>query len=146
MPRTRQSTHRARVSWDADSKDPRAHTIELADQVLPASSAPEFGGNPGRADPEEMFVASLACCHMLWFLRLARDEQLRVTAYDDEPEGTMDGTRFTRVLLRPRVDFEQAVDDDLIDLLHDRAHERCFIANSVNCPVDVSPRNEQPSS
>jgi organic hydroperoxide reductase OsmC/OhrA len=128
------------VRWDADRDDLRAHTIELAGQTLAASSAPEFGGNSEKADPEEMFVASLSSCHMLWFLALARAERVRVASYEDEPEGTMDGTRFTRVVLRPRVAFEGDLDGEQIRSLHHRAHERCFIANSVSCPVDVEPR------
>jgi organic hydroperoxide reductase OsmC/OhrA len=131
--------HRARVSWDVGREDLRAHTIELAQQRFAASSAPEFGGDPAKADPEELFVASLSSCHMLWFLALARAERLRVTAYEDEPEGTMDATRFTRVVLRPRVLFDQDPGAERIEDLHRRAHERCFIANSVSCPVVVEP-------
>ncbi len=134
------SVHRARVRWDADKEDLRAHTIELAEQRLAASSAPEFGGDADRADPEEMFVAALSSCHMLWFLALARAERLRVTAYEDEPEGTMDATRFTGVVLRPRVSFEEDPGIERVTGLHHRAHERCFIANSVSCPVEVEPR------
>ena len=87
-----------------------------------------------------MFVASLSSCHMLWFLALARAERIQVTSYEDEPEGTLDGTRFTRVVLRPRVAFDGDVDDEQVESLHHRAHERCFIANTVNCPVEVEPR------
>jgi organic hydroperoxide reductase OsmC/OhrA len=134
------SVHRARVRWDADRDDLRAHTITLAGQRLAASSAEEFRGDPDKADPEQMFVASLSSCHMLWFLALARAERVRVTSYEDEPEGTMDSTRFTRVVLRPRVAFERDIDDEQVRSLHHRAHERCFIANSVSCPVDVEPR------
>lgn len=97
------SLHRARVSWNGgEDKDVRAHTIELAGEKVAASSAPKFGGDSDRADPEELFVASLSSCHMLWFLALARAEK--------------------------------------IGALHHGAHERCFISNSVNCPVEVEPR------
>lgn len=135
------SVHRSRVSWSGgESEDVRAHTIELAEQTLAASSAPEFGGNSKKADPEELFVASLSSCHMLWFLALARAEKIRVTAYEDEAEGTLDGTRFVRVVLRPRVTFDGEVDDEKANSLHHRAHERCFISNSVSCPVGVEAR------
>jgi organic hydroperoxide reductase OsmC/OhrA len=136
------SVHRARVSWDADQEDVRAHTVELAGQTLAASSAGELGGNPDKADPEEMFVASLSSCHMLWFLALARGKGIRVVSYEDDPEGTMDGIRFTRVVLRPLVAFDGDLDQGRVDSLHHRAHERCFIANSVSCSVEVEPRNE----
>jgi organic hydroperoxide reductase OsmC/OhrA len=134
------TTHHASVSWDVDRDDLRAHTIKLAEQTVACSSMPEQGGDPAKADPEELFVAALSSCHMLWFIHLARRERLRVTAYEDEPEGTMDGTRFTGVVLRPRISFAEEAGGEVIDRLHQRAHELCFISNSVSCPVDVEPR------
>ncbi len=128
------------MSWDGAQGDVGAHTIALAEQRVAASSAPEFGGDPKAADPEEMFVASISSCHRLWFLALTRAKRIKVTSYEDEPEGTLDGTRFTRVVLRPRVAFEGDVDDEQVESLHNRARERCFIANTVNCPVEVEPR------
>ncbi|HEX5375894.1 MAG TPA: OsmC family protein [Solirubrobacterales bacterium] len=77
---------------------------------------------------------------MLWFLALTRAEGVKVASYEDEPEGTMDGTRFTRVVLRPRVAFDSDLDDQRVESLHHRAHERCFIANSVSCPVEIEPQ------
>jgi organic hydroperoxide reductase OsmC/OhrA len=74
---------------------------------------------------------------MLWFLALARAEKIRIAAYEDEAEGTLDGTRFIRVVLRPRVVFDREVDAEKVDSLHHQAHERCFISNSVNCLVEV---------
>ena len=139
MPAESTTVHRARVRWDCDDEDVRAHTIELAGQRVAASSAVQFGGNPEKADPEEMFVASLSSCHMLWLIALARTEGLTVTSYEDDPEGTLDGTRFTRVVLRPRVMFETDPGHERVASLHRRAHERCFLANSVSCPVEVEP-------
>jgi organic hydroperoxide reductase OsmC/OhrA len=134
------TTHHASVSWDPDGTDLQAHTIRLAEQTLQASAAAELGGDGVKADPEELFVASLSACHMLWFLSYSRRKRLRVTSYEDEPEGTMDGTRFTRVVLRPRVSFEEDPGQEVVDRIHHRAHELCFIANSVSCPVEVEPR------
>ncbi len=98
------------------------------------------GADPARTDPEQMFVASLSSCHMLWFLALTRENRIRVLSYEDEAEGTLDGTRFTHVVLRPWVTFDGEPDEEHLASLHDRAHERCFIANSVSCPVEVEPR------
>lgn len=136
----KQTTHHARVIWDADAEDRRAHVIELAGQRLAASSAAEFGGDGDKADPEEMLVAALSSCHMLWFLALARIGGARVTSYEDDAEGLLDGERFTRVVLRPQVAFDGEPEQELIDSLHHGAHQRCFIANSVNFPVEVEPR------
>ncbi len=68
------------------------------------------------------------------------DLRHRVLSYEDEPEGTLDGACFTDVVLRPHVVFEDDVSEDAIRLLHDQAHEACFIANSVNCAVEVESR------
>ena len=135
------STHHAHVFWERGSKDVRAHKVQVGEQEIPMSSMPENGGDPSRGDPEELLVAALSSCHMLWFLHLARRERLRVERYEDEAEGTLAGNRFERTVLRPRVEFEGVEPPpDLLDELHHRAHELCYIANSVNFPVEVEPR------
>ena len=134
------TTHHATVVWDASRDDLRAHTVRVADQRVPASSAPEFGGDGRKADPEELFVASVSACHMLWFLDLSRRERLRVRAYSDEAEGLMDGRRFVRVVLRPAIEWDEEPPEEVVANLHERAHEACFIANTLNCPVEVRPR------
>jgi organic hydroperoxide reductase OsmC/OhrA len=134
------TVHHARVVWTGDKSDLRSHTIELAGEAFAASAAPELGGNGEKADPEELLVASLSSCHMLWFLDYARRERLRIASYEDDAEGAMDGTRFTGVVLRPRVSFERDPGPEKMEELHHLAHERCFIARSVNFPVEVEPR------
>lgn len=129
--------HRARVVWEGGKDDLRRHRVEIAAQTIAGSSMPQIGGDPDRVDPEGMFVASLSACHMLWFLDFSRRERLRVTSYADDAVGELDGTRITRVELRPRVEFESPVDAATLARLHERAHERCFLANSVTCPVEV---------
>lgn len=131
--------HRARVVWERSKDDLRAHRVELAEQVLACSSMPERGGDASRADPEEMFVASLSSCHMLWFLYLARERRLRVLSYEDDAVGELDGERMTRVELHPRVTFEDEPEGYVVTDLHHAAHERCFLAATVNCPVEVMP-------
>lgn len=133
------TTHRAAVTWEGTKDDLRAHTVQLADQAVAGSCQPGFGGDASKADPEELFVASLSACHMLWFLDFARRERLKVTSYRDEAVGTMDGERFTSVLLRPAAQFERSPEPERVAELHRRAHEACFIANSVSCTVDVEP-------
>jgi organic hydroperoxide reductase OsmC/OhrA/catechol 2,3-dioxygenase-like lactoylglutathione lyase family enzyme len=136
-PAGKTTTHHATVMWKGDKQDPRAHEIRLADQVLVGSCASEWGGNPEKADPEELFVASLSACHMLWFLDFARRERLPVTSYEDRPNGTMDGHKFVAITLHPRTTFATDIPIAAVEDLHKRAHEACFIANSVNCPVKV---------
>ncbi len=132
--------HHAKVVWRGDKTDLRAHEIEMAGQTLAGSCSAHWGGDPGKADPEELFVASLATCRMLWFLDFARRARHRVLSYEDEPVGTLDGSRFTEVVLRPRVVCDDDVSGDALERLHEQAHEACFIANSVNCAVRIEPR------
>jgi organic hydroperoxide reductase OsmC/OhrA len=87
-----------------------------------------------------MLVASLSSCHMLWYLHLCSDAGIVVTAYEDEAEGTMTvdadgGGRFVEVVLRPRVTLADPARTDEARALHGPAHEKCFIASSVNFPV-----------
>ena len=133
-------TYRATVAWDADRDDLRAHTVTLAEQRLAASTAPERGGDPAKADPEQLLVAAASACHMLWFLDFSRRERIRVLSYEDEAEGLMDERRFVRIVLRPEIDFDEEPEPEVVARLHERSHEACFIANSLNCPVEVEPR------
>jgi len=136
-----ESEHRVQVVWrGGEDGDSRAHEIRLSEQTLACSSASEYRGDPDKADPEQLLVAAASSCHMLWFLALARKRKLQVASYGDEPVGTMDGERFTRVTLRPRVAFEgDPPTAEVFDELHHEAHERCFIANSISCPVEIEP-------
>jgi organic hydroperoxide reductase OsmC/OhrA/catechol 2,3-dioxygenase-like lactoylglutathione lyase family enzyme len=129
------TTHHATVVWKGDKRDLRAHEIRLAGQALAGSCAPEWGGDPEKADPEELFLAAVSACHMLWFLDFARRERLRVISYEDSPEGTMDAHKFVSITLRPRAAFATDTPMEVIEALHERAHHACFIANSVACPV-----------
>jgi organic hydroperoxide reductase OsmC/OhrA len=123
----------------------RAHEITAAGKpVVPGSSDPAFRGDPARYNPEELLVASLSACHMLWYLHLCADAGLVVTAYEDRATGTMretpdGGGCFTEVVLRPDVTFQQDGDAALAAHLHERAHQLCFIASSVNFPVRCEP-------
>lgn len=150
------SDHHASVHWRRASADftydsyNRAHDMRFKDGAiaLPASSAPAFKGDAERVDPEEAFVASLSSCHMLTFLAICARKRLTVDAYDDEAVGRLekgaDGKLWMgHVVLRPKVRFAPgtAVDQATLDGLHHRAHEECFIANSVKTDVRVEPRD-----
>ena len=105
---------------------------------------PEPWGNPAGVDPEEAFVASLSSCHMLFFVDFARRAGFTLDSYVDEAEGVMekrdDGRMaMTRVTLRPRIDWSggrRPSDSEIADL-HHRAHEACFIANSVTTEIRI---------
>jgi organic hydroperoxide reductase OsmC/OhrA len=111
---------------------------------IPGSSDPAFRGDPARWNPEELLVASLSACHQLWYLHLCAEAGIVVVAYSDHAEGEMeestDGSGcFKRVILRPRVVV--AANSDVVKAreLHAGAHAKCFIAKSVNFPVEHEP-------
>jgi organic hydroperoxide reductase OsmC/OhrA len=111
---------------------------------VPGSSDPNFRGDKARYNPEELLVASLSACHMLWYLHLCSDAGIVITDYQDDATGTMvetkdGGGHFSQVTLRPDVTFAAGADTGLALSLHDKAHHLCFIANSVNFPVLCEP-------
>jgi organic hydroperoxide reductase OsmC/OhrA len=77
---------------------------------------------------------------MLWFLSLARKKGFEVASYEDDADGVLDGKRFASATLRPRVRWTgEPPEPEAIEALHERAHKLCFIANSVEFPVEVEP-------
>jgi len=143
----------AHVTWSrgdqpfTDQRYSRRHLIRFDGGVeLPGSSSPQVVrvpfSDPTAVDPEEAFVASLAACHMLWFLSIAAGRGFCVDHYEDPAEGTMDkgpaGKLWMNVVtLRPQVRFtgERQPTPEEFDAMHHEAHDECFIANSVRTEV-----------
>lgn len=130
------------VNYKAYERD---HVIAVEGKPeIPCSSDPSFRGNRERYNPEEMLVASLSSCHMLWYLHLCSVNQVVVVDYQDHAEGLMmekqDGNGyFKSVTLRPVVTITDAAGAEKARLLHHEANAFCFIANSVNFPVHHEP-------
>lgn len=113
--------------------------------VIRCSNDPLLGGDPGLHNPEDMLIAALSACHMLWFLHLASDAGIAVQAYSDDPlaVGETDAqgaSRFLRATLRPRITVPAGTDLEMADRLHGEVHRFCFIARSVNFPVEYKAR------
>jgi organic hydroperoxide reductase OsmC/OhrA len=126
----------------------RDHEINIAGKpALLASSDPHYRGDPSRHNPEDLLLAAISGCHLLWYLHFCSDSQIIVVSYQDEAEATMevaaDGNgRFTKAVLRPQVTITSTEKIPLAEHLHEKAHKFCFIANSVNFPITVEPRVE----
>ena len=147
------STHFATISWQrgdatfVDDDYSRGHEWRFDGGLsVPASASPHVvplpHSVPENVDPEEAFVASLSSCHMLFFLSLAAKRGFTVDRYDDEAIGYMDRdergrTVVTRVVLRPAASYsgDKRPGHDDLERLHHRAHDLCFIANSVRTEV-----------
>lgn len=122
----------------------RNHEIRAEGKpTIPGSSDPAFRGDPARWNPEDLLVASASACHKLWYLHLCSEAGIVVEAYVDHAVGTMIDTAtqggFTRIVLHPRVTIRAGGDVALAERLHHAAHEKCYIANSVNFPIECEP-------
>lgn len=124
----------------------RDHVIRIDGKPdLPGSSAPAFRGDGTRHNPEDLLVAGISSCHMLWYLHLCADAGIVMEEYQDHARGTMEVPkagvgRFTRVVLDPTVRIRAGGDAVKAQALHAEAHHRCFLANSVNFPVEIEGR------
>jgi len=107
---------------------------------IAGSSDAAFRGDRSRYNPEELLVASLSACHMLWILHLCADAEIAITDYVDDASGEMAihadaGGEFVSATLRPRMTITDAARVSEAMALHHRAHELCFVARSVKFPV-----------
>lgn len=144
--------YRVSLHWDAGAGPgtesfksySREHKIKSEGKPeIVATSA--FHGT-SHFSPDDLLVAAISSCHMLWYLHLCSQNGIAVTRYVDAAEGTMIedkaiGGKFERAVLRPRVTIARG-DKKKAEALHHEAHRLCFIANSVNFPVDCEPTIE----
>jgi len=120
----------------------RSYRLEALGKPAIAGSAEQvFRGDARRWNPEDLLVASLSACHHLWYMGLCAAAGIVVVAYADDADGEMieetpgGAGRFVRVTLRPRVTVAAGADRDKALALHEVAHRNCFVARSVNFPV-----------
>jgi organic hydroperoxide reductase OsmC/OhrA len=152
----KEHTYEVRLQWTGNDGEGtktyksyrRDHTIVCQGKPeVPASSDPSFRGDRSRYNPEELLVAALSSCHMLWYLHLCALNHITVVEYRDAASGVMrensDGSgEFLRVLLKPAITLSAGEDRVKARELHHEAHRLCFIARSVNFPVEIEPEIE----
>ena len=122
----------------------RDHEVIINGKVVIEGSADTaFLGDPSRHNPEDLLLAALSACHMLWYLHLCADQGIVVTGYRDHATGTMlqagAGGHFTSVVLHPQVTITDMNRVEEANALHTRANQCCFIAGSCNFPVTHQP-------
>jgi len=149
----KQHTYKIEVNWTGnDGRGTKSYKDYRRDHIIASvgkpqivgSSDPSFRGDATRYNPEELLVASLSACHMLWYLHLCAVNQVTVVDYHDAASGVMeeleDGSgAFVRVLLKPMVKISASDGQEKALALHSEAHRYCFIANSVRFPVEICP-------
>jgi organic hydroperoxide reductase OsmC/OhrA len=147
--------YRVSVQWTGNKGSGTSGYREYSrDHIILAGSKPDiwgssdaaFLGDATRWNPEDLLLASASACHKLWYLHLCADAGVGVLAYVDEAEGTMldnpEQGRFTEIILRPHVTIRTGDNRDLAAKLHHVAHEKCYVANSVNFPIRCEPTIE----
>lgn len=153
VPRVAEHSYSAQLEWTGNrgtgTSGYRAYGREYLIRVpgkplLEGSSDPVFCGNADRHNPEDLLLSSVSACHMLWFLHLAADSGVVVTAYSDSASGVLqlepDGSgRFIRIHLRPQVTVLNAAMQEICAALHEKANRLCFIANSLNFKIEHHP-------
>ena len=153
------SEYSAQLAWQrgeqeafTDHRYSRRHALhfdggaQITGSSSPSVVRPPYS-DPAGVDPEELFVASLASCHMLWFLSIAAHQGYVVQRYEDDALGTMARNAqgrmvMTHVRLRPRVAFAapKLPSAEELAALHHEAHHQCYIANSVHTEVLCEPQ------
>lgn len=123
----------------------RNHIIKIKNKPdLYGSADAMFHGESHKYNPEDLFLASLSVCHMLWYLHLCADNKINVLSYCDTPEATLQieeggKGRFIAACLHPKVQLADINQKDLAISLHQKANEYCFIANSCTFEIKHKP-------
>ena len=147
------SEHKVKISWQNKGTDfsysayDRTHTWEFeGGKTIQASAAPEYMGKIDFINPEEALAASLSSCHMMTFLFVCSKKKYIVETYVDQSIAILaknenNKMAVTQLYLRPKISFrgENQPTNEMIDMLHEKAHEECFIANSVLTKIIIEP-------
>jgi len=123
----------------------RNYTISINGKTnILGSSDPAFLGNPELHNPEDLLLASVSSCHLLWYLHFCSVNKILVLEYEDFAEGTMienenRSGKFTEIILKPKIVVAEKEMIEKAVELHQKANEHCFIANSLNFEVKHQP-------
>jgi organic hydroperoxide reductase OsmC/OhrA len=153
---SRQHTYKLIVKWTGNNgtgtssykEFERSHSILIENKVeILGSSDPAFRGDKTKHNPEDLLIASVSSCHMLWYLHLCAVAGVIVTDYIDNATGIMTetsngGGKFTEITLHPTVTITNSSMTEKANELHQKANELCFVANSLNFPVHHKPTCE----
>ncbi len=145
--------YQARVSWTGSTgagwaEYDRGHTALAppAEQELGITTG-EAQGDPRLLNPEQLVVIAASSCQMLWFLHLAAKARIDVVSYEDEPDAEMPEddppVRLTRITLRPRIAIAGDAREERVLKLAEKAHELCYVANSLRTGVLLEPSVER---
>jgi organic hydroperoxide reductase OsmC/OhrA len=147
-------TFEATLRWPADPAQKRPPEPDFSRNAVlgspghpafPGSSPVVYGGDGTRYNPEELVTVALAHCHMLTFLAVAAKKRIGVIAYEDRATAVLGRDpasgkmKILSAQLRPRVTVARGTNPADVEAMHEKAHEHCFVSNSVNFPVEHAP-------
>lgn len=135
------------TEWEKGiQENSKSHTSKIADKVdLHISAAKEFKGEASKHNPEDLLLSALSSCHMMSYFYVCQQNNIDILDYKDVATGTLElkedsSGGFIEVILNPEITLQDYKQHELALLLHEKAHELCFIANSVNFPIKVIPK------
>jgi organic hydroperoxide reductase OsmC/OhrA len=130
------------LGWD---RYDRSHSVVSppAQQEVRVTTGEEKG-DPALLNPEQLLLMAASSCQMLWFLHLAAKARLDVVEYEDEASALMpmdeQPTRVTEISLQPRIVVSGEGSEERVRKLMRTAHEHCYVANSLNCAIEIDPQ------
>ncbi|MEO9954951.1 OsmC family protein [Nonlabens sp.] len=132
------------TQWQKDQfVNPKTHTSTIdGKESMNVSAAREFKGEPDKRNPEDLLLSALSSCHMMSYFYVCQQQGIEIIDYKDTAVGTLElradsSGGFTAVQLNPVVTIKNKNQKTLAIRLHDKAHQLCFIANSVNFEISI---------
>jgi organic hydroperoxide reductase OsmC/OhrA len=147
---SQEHTYTVGLSWKGTNEDPKTYDRSFilsapGKEPISGASDPASLGDPKKWNPEEMLLCSLSSCHMLWYLYLCSLAKIIVTEYRDKPTGILTieprgKSRFIEATMNPEIVITDPSRAEEALALHENAHEKCYIVNSVNFEVKINPK------
>ncbi|GHB55322.1 peroxiredoxin [Flexivirga endophytica] len=139
----------AALTWTGSTSDyrsyTRSHQVTANNSTLKLSADKAFRGDPTQLNPEALLVAAASSCQLLSFLAVAAQAKVDVISYEDDAEGAMPDeqhpVRISRIVLNPHIRVRGTEPDVVHELLH-KAHDQCYIANSLTTDIRLEPTIE----
>lgn len=139
------------LKWERDTKDfqydtyNRKHTVFFnGGPKIEINSSTHFIRNPQFHCPEELLIASLSSCLLLTFLSVCAHEKYIPNSYLAQGYCHLDEKEkmISDIVLSPVISFEETnkPDNKTLNELFKKAHDQCFIANSLKTPIRINPQ------
>lgn len=148
--------HKVAIEWQRTTPDfvyetyNRTFTITYSGgKRIQASNPPHYFGKAEFPNPEELLLSALSGCYMQTFLAVACKYGFVIDTHVDHVTGISDKNEkgkncITDINLNAKVTFNgtNKPDTTTLNKIRDKAHENCFISNTVNARTNINIENE----